>query len=176
MSVRASAWPSGADAAGIRDIYNHYVADSTTLLDLVTRTLDEQAEWIDEHSGGHPAVVAVAYEMGTASSKSWDLGHSRRSGHGRVRRPPWRTPSTSSPRYQGRGIGRLLLEEADPVSPGSHGFHSVITRIAGEQRASIELHARVRLRAFVGTEQRGRPQVRPLARRRGDAAAALGAG
>src|SRR6476469_7106738 len=46
------------DAEGIRTIYNHYVAESTTLFDMVPRTLDEQAQWIDEHSGGHPAVVA----------------------------------------------------------------------------------------------------------------------
>ena len=48
------------DAEGIRAIYNHYVAESTALFDLVPRTLDEQVQWIDEHSGGHPAVVADA--------------------------------------------------------------------------------------------------------------------
>src|SRR4051794_11070278 len=46
------------DAAGIRAIYNHYVTESTALFDMVPRTLDEQVQWIDEHSGGHPAVVA----------------------------------------------------------------------------------------------------------------------
>ena len=55
-------WRSGAaerrDAAGIRAIYNHYVNHSTTLFDMVPRTLDEQVQWIDEHSGGHPALVA----------------------------------------------------------------------------------------------------------------------
>ena len=47
------------DAEGIRAIYNHYVTESTALFDLVPRTLDEQVQWIDEHSGGHPALVAV---------------------------------------------------------------------------------------------------------------------
>ena len=46
------------DAPGIRAIYNHYVTESTTLFDMVPRTLDEQVQWLDEHSGGHPAVVA----------------------------------------------------------------------------------------------------------------------
>ena len=46
------------DAEGIRTIYNHYVNHSTTLFDMVARTLDEQVQWIDEHSGVHPAVVA----------------------------------------------------------------------------------------------------------------------
>src|SRR2546429_8222265 len=46
------------DAAGIRAIYNHYVSESTALFDMVPRTLDEQVQWLDEHSGGHPALVA----------------------------------------------------------------------------------------------------------------------
>jgi hypothetical protein len=25
--------------------------------DMVPRTLDDQIEWIDEHAGGHPAIV-----------------------------------------------------------------------------------------------------------------------
>ena len=48
------------DAAEIRAIHNHYVTESTSLFDMVPRTLDDQIRWIDEHSGGHPAVVAVA--------------------------------------------------------------------------------------------------------------------
>ncbi|MGH6634371.1 MAG: GNAT family N-acetyltransferase, partial [Sphingopyxis sp.] len=48
-----------ADAEAIRAMYNLEVAGSTVTFDLVPRTLDEQVAWIDEHSGGHPAVVAV---------------------------------------------------------------------------------------------------------------------
>ena len=47
------------DAGAIRAIYNVEVAESTVTFDLVPRTLDEQVEWIDAHSGAHPAVVAV---------------------------------------------------------------------------------------------------------------------
>ena len=47
------------DAEAIRSIYNVEVAESTVTFDLVPRTLDEQVEWIDDHSGAHPAVVAV---------------------------------------------------------------------------------------------------------------------
>ena len=55
MAIRAA---ERRDADGIRTIYNHYVNESTTLFDMVPRTLDEQVQWIDEHAGGHPAVVA----------------------------------------------------------------------------------------------------------------------
>ena len=47
------------DAEAIRAIYNLEVLESTVTFDLVPRTLAEQVEWIDEHSGGHPAIVAV---------------------------------------------------------------------------------------------------------------------
>ena len=33
--------------------------ESTVTFDIVPRTLDEQVAWIDGHSGGHPAIVAV---------------------------------------------------------------------------------------------------------------------
>jgi L-amino acid N-acyltransferase YncA len=51
-----------ADAAAIRAIYNPEVRESTVTFDLVPRSLDEQIAWIDAHSGGHPAVVAVGPE------------------------------------------------------------------------------------------------------------------
>ena len=70
--------------------------------------------------------------------------------------------------YQGRGIGRMVLEELLRLAE-SHGFHSVIARIAGEQRRVDRAARRVRVRAR-GHRTRGRPQVRPLARRGGDAA------
>jgi L-amino acid N-acyltransferase len=48
-----------ADAEAIRAIYNLEVAQSTVTFDLLPRTLEEQVAWVDEHSGGHPAIVAV---------------------------------------------------------------------------------------------------------------------
>ena len=48
-----------ADAEAIRTIYNAEVAGSTVTFDLVPRSLEDQVAWIEEHSGGHPAIVAV---------------------------------------------------------------------------------------------------------------------
>ena len=53
--------------------------------------------------------------------------------------------------YQGRGIGRLLLEELLRLA-AAHGFHSVIARIAGENEASIALHSACGFE-IVGTER-----------------------
>jgi L-amino acid N-acyltransferase YncA len=138
------------DAAGIRAVYNHYVNESTALFDMVPRTLDEQVQWIDDHSGGHPAVVAVA---------RGEDGHDHVVGFGSLSpfrpRPAYSTTVEDSVYilgdYQGRGIGRMLLEELLRLAE-SHGFHSVIARITGSNDASIALHAACGFEV-VGTER-----------------------
>jgi L-amino acid N-acyltransferase YncA len=133
------------DAPGIREIYNHYVTASTALFDMVPRTLDEQVQWLDEHSGGHPAVVAeVDGEIVGFGSLS------------RFRsRPAYATTVEDSvylrASHQGRGIGQRLLDELVRLA-ALHGFHAVIARITGGNDASIRLHARCGFEV-VGTER-----------------------
>jgi phosphinothricin acetyltransferase len=121
------------DAEGIRTIYNHYVAESTALFDLVPRSLDEQVQWIDEHSGGHPALVADTRGevVGFGSLSAFRS------------RPAYSTTVENSvyvrPGLEGQGIGRRLLDELVRLAQ-AHGFHSVIARIAGGNEASIALH------------------------------------
>jgi len=121
------------DAEGIRAIYNHYVAESTALFDLVPRTLAAQVQWIDDHSGGHPAVVAVidGLIVGFGSLTRFRS------------RPAYSTTVEDSvyllPGHEGRGIGRRLLDELVALAEG-HGFHTVIARISGGNEASIALH------------------------------------
>ena len=134
-----------SDAEGIRTIYNHYVNHSTALFDMVPRTLDEQVQWIDEHSGGHPAVVAEVdgVVVGFGSLSTFRA------------RPAYATTVEDSvyllDGHQGRGIGRALLEEL-LVRASAHGFHSVIARITGANDASIALHASCGFE-LVGTER-----------------------
>jgi len=121
------------DAEGVRVIYNHYVAESTALFDLVPRTLGAQIQWIDEHSGGHPAVVAVV-EGRVVGFGSLTAFRSR---------PAYATTVEDSvyllPGFEGRGIGRRLLEKLVALAE-AHGFHTVIARISGGNEASIALH------------------------------------
>ena len=138
------------DAAGIRAIYNHYVAESTALFDMVPRTLDEQVQWIDEHSGAHPAVVAVVRGEDDADHVV---------GFGSLSpfrpRPAYSTTVENSvyllAEYQGRGVGRMVLEDLLRLA-ALHGFHSVIARIAGDNEPSIALHASCGFE-IVGTER-----------------------
>jgi L-amino acid N-acyltransferase len=133
------------DAEGIRAIYNHYVAESTALFDMVPRTLDEQVQWIDEHSGGHPALVAEVDGriVGFGSLSTFRA------------RPAYATTVEDSvylhPEHQGAGIGRQLLDELLRLAE-AHGFHSVIARITGQNDASIALHGACGF-VVVGTER-----------------------
>jgi len=124
------------DADAIREIYNAEVVTSTVTFDLVARTLAEQVAWIDEHSGGHPAIVAVDDDndgvvVGFASLSPY-------------RSRPAYAPTVEDsvyvhPDHRGRGIGRLLLSDLVELAR-DHGFHSVIARIVGGHDASIALH------------------------------------
>jgi phosphinothricin acetyltransferase len=134
------------DAEAIRAIYNLEVAESTVTFDLVPRTLDEQVEWIDEHSGGHPAIVAVG-EGGDV------LGFGSLSPY--RDRPAYR-PTVENSVYvrrdvRGAGIGRLLLDELVRLA-AAQGFHSMIARIVGGHAASIALHEACGFET-VGTER-----------------------
>jgi phosphinothricin acetyltransferase len=135
------------DAEAIRSIYNVEVAESTVTFDLVPRTLDEQVEWIDEHSGAHPAVVAVD----EATDEVVGFG-SLTAFHPR----PAYQPTVENSVYvrrerRGQGVGRLLLDELLRLA-SDHGFHSVIARIVGGHEASIALHEASGF-ALIGTQR-----------------------
>jgi L-amino acid N-acyltransferase YncA len=132
MSIRSA---ERRDAEAIREIYNVEVSTSTVTFDMVPRTLDQQLSWIDEHSGGHPAIVAVTGEgtvIGFASLSPYKD------------RPAYATTVEDSVYvhrdHRGAGLGRLLLEELIRFGR-DHGFHAVIARIVGDHEASIALHA-----------------------------------
>ena len=122
------------DADAIREIYNLEVLESTVTFDMVPRTIDEQVAWIDEHSGGHPAIVGVdgtGTVVGFASLSPW-------------RERPAYSGSVEDSVYvrrdqRGHGVGRVLLAELIDLGR-DHGFHTVLARIVGGHEASIALH------------------------------------
>jgi L-amino acid N-acyltransferase YncA len=101
--------------------------------DLVPRTLEEQRQWVEDHSGAHPALVAVVDDdvAGFASLTPYRS------------RPAYSTTVEDSiyvhAKLRGRGIGRLLLGEIVGLASTS-GFHAVMARIVGTHEASISLH------------------------------------
>jgi len=122
------------DAEALRRIYNVEVQESTVTFDLVPRSLAEQVAWIDEHSGGHPAIVAVGGDDAVVGFASLTPYRPR----------PAYAPTVEDSVYvdracRGQGLGKLLLAELVELAR-DHGFHSVIGRIVGGHEASIALH------------------------------------
>ena len=124
------------DAEAIRAIYNREVEGSTVTFDMVERSLEEQLAWISEHSGGHPAIVAVdeksAQILGFGSLTAYRP------------RPAYSITVEDSVYVRddsrGLGLGQALLGELVRLA-GLHGYHSIIARIVGDHEASIKLHA-----------------------------------
>ncbi len=132
------------DADALRAIYNVEVLESTVTFDLRPRSLAEQVAWIDEHSGGHPAIVAVDAHDDVAGFASLSAYRPR---------PAYSTTVEDSIYVhrdaRGQGIGKLLLADLVVLARES-GFHCVIGRIVGDHDASISLHT------ACGFEQVGR--------------------
>jgi phosphinothricin acetyltransferase len=135
-----------ADAEAIRAIYNVEVTDSTNTFDMVPRTRAEQEAWILEHSGVHPAVVAMELPDSGVEGLAGANGEVVL-GFGSL--SPFRERSGYSATAEnsvyvdraqrGRGVGRALLAELLLLA-SAHGFHSVVARIAGHNETSIGLH------------------------------------
>ena len=133
-----------ADDEAIRSIYNREVTGSTVTFDMVPRSPEDQRRWLEDHSGGHPAVVALAPASG---GRAPDGGEGAVVGFGSLSpyrsRPAYATTVEDSVYVQvdwrGRGVGRLVLAELTRLA-GAHGFHAVMARIVGGHEASIALH------------------------------------
>lgn len=123
------------DAEAIRRIYNAEVTGSTATFDIVERTLSEQIDWLDHHSGAHPAVVATEGDavcgFGSLSSYRERAAYSTSVEDSVYVDSDWRR----------KGVGVLVLEHLVDLARG-HGFHTVIGRIAGGNEASVLLHQR----------------------------------
>jgi phosphinothricin acetyltransferase len=133
------------DAEAIRQIYNLEVLESTATFDLVPRTLEVQRAYLEARSGAHTVLVAEEDRevCGFGSLSPWRD------------RPAYSTSVEDSiyihRAHQGRGVGRLLLDELVATAT-RHGFHAVMARIVGGHEASIALHARCGFEV-VGTER-----------------------
>jgi L-amino acid N-acyltransferase YncA len=134
-----------ADAEAMRQIYNLEVTGSTATLDLVPRSVEEQAAWMVAHSGVYPVVVAVegGEVIGFASLSPYRP------------RPGYATAVEDSiyvaGDHRGQGIGRALLGEAVEMAR-THGFHSIVARVSATQQASVALHKACGF-DFVGVER-----------------------
>lgn len=121
------------DLSCIRQIYNEAVQTTVATFDTEPKTLEEQRAWFENHGPRYPIFVAEADGVisGWASLSKWS-----------ERRAYSDTAEISlyvKEEFRGRRIGKKLLEAI--LEEGERvGLHTVIARIAGENRVSIHLH------------------------------------
>jgi L-amino acid N-acyltransferase len=134
-----------SDAEAIRAIYNPEVLESTVTFDLVPRSIEDQQAWLDEHSGGHPAIVATDADDNVLGFGSLSPYRPRAAYATTVEDSVYVRRDC-----RGSGVGAALLDELVRLGT-AHGFHAAIARIVGNHEASIALHARCGF-AEIGTE------------------------
>ncbi|MEN9804681.1 MAG: phosphinothricin N-acetyltransferase [Actinomycetota bacterium] len=155
IRVRAA---TAADAEGIRNIYNHEVENTTATMDLVTRTLADQVEWLAARSGAFTALVAVRPASAGADPRFVVAGTSAGGGTesdseeilGFASLSPYKERAAYRPTVEDsvyvrrdlarHGVGRILLEELIDRARSS-GFHSMMARIEASGAASRGLHS-----------------------------------
>ena len=133
------------DTEAVRRIYNHEVENTTHTFDLIPRTLAVQRAWLREREGALGVLVAEldGRVAGFASLSGYRP------------RAAYRTSVESSvyvdEAVRGRGVGRQLMGELVEVAR-TRGFHTMLARVAGGHKASIQLHEAVGF-AVVGVER-----------------------
>ena len=134
-----------SDAAAIAEIYNYEVLSGVATFDLVPKSLEEQRDWLRDRLGVLPCIVAVEDDVVVG----WACLSKYRD------RPAYRTSVENSvyvhPDHQGRGVGNLLMSELVKLAD-EHGFHATFARIAGDNPASVALHAKYDFQ-LVGVEK-----------------------
>ncbi|WP_461208876.1 GNAT family N-acetyltransferase [Desulfocurvus sp. DL9XJH121] len=127
-----------ADAAAIRDIYNHEVARTTVTWNETPVDEAGRAAWIAARQGaGHPVLVAEGPDgevLGYATYEEFRAfdGYRRTVEHSVYVREDCR----------GRGLGSALLAELIGRARGL-GLHVMVAAVSADNQGSVRLHERL---------------------------------
>jgi L-amino acid N-acyltransferase YncA len=127
---------TAADLPAINDIYNYYVANSTTTYDEQPITAEERAAWFATRQKIHPVTV-VCLDEAPHTIIGYGSLHPFRNKHG------YRFTVENSvyvhPDHQGRGIGSAIL--ADLIERAQAlGLRAIVAVIDATQTASLMVH------------------------------------
>lgn len=127
-----------SDVARIAEIYNQAVLRTVATFDTEEKSLDSMMEWFAHHggrrhSGRYPAVVAVVRSevIGWGSLSAWS---DRCAYEGTCEASIYVDEAR-----RGAGVGGLLLDELIRRAQSS-GMHTILSRIAGGNEASVLMH------------------------------------
>ncbi|MGI9457717.1 MAG: GNAT family N-acetyltransferase [Aeoliella sp.] len=124
---------TASDLPAINDIYNHYVATSTTTYNYQPTTSEARSKWFQDRLEIHPVTVVTRREQVVA----WgSLGPFRP-------QPGYRLTVENSvyvhPDHQRCGIGSILLTDQTERAQ-TLGLWAIVAVIDSEQVASIAIH------------------------------------
>lgn len=121
------------DLERVREIYNDSIARETASLYTEPRTEEQMRKWLGQFGQGHPLVVAeeAGRVVGWACLSPWD----ERLGYRTTAEFTFYVDAAA----RGRGLGRELLAHLDARAAGL-GLRCVVSRIVGDNAASIRLH------------------------------------
>jgi phosphinothricin acetyltransferase len=128
--------PAGMEhLAGITEIYNDAILNTTATFDSCPRTMEEQEEWMGHHDERHPVLVAIRdgdiVGWGSLSSHNDRCCYQNTVEDSVYVRKDLR----------GVGIGTKILEALVTVAKQS-GYHAIIARIDAGNEASLGIHGR----------------------------------
>lgn len=129
LTIRKAILP---DLPAITDIYNDAILKTTATFDTSIKTLEEQKAWFDKHGDKYPILVAQQDKIiiGWVSLSIY----SDRCAYADTAEISLYVEE----RQRGKGIGRKLTE-AVLIAGRKAGLHTVISRIAEGNEASIRL-------------------------------------
>jgi L-amino acid N-acyltransferase YncA len=120
------------DLAQITEIYNDAIQKTTATFDTEPKTIEEQETWLSIHDARHPVLVAEqdSLILAWASLSQW----SDRCAYSDTAEISLYVREE----YRGKGIGKQLMKAI--IQEGQRaGLHTVIARIAGSNKISVDL-------------------------------------
>lgn len=124
------------DQPSILEIYNEAVLNTTATFDTSPRTIEKQIEWFNNHKQNHP--IFIAEENNTIVGWASLSPYSDRCAYDT-------TVEVSvyiHHNHRGKKIGSQLLEVVT-LSGKELNNHTVISRIASENKSSIHIHEKI---------------------------------
>lgn len=124
-----------SDLPGITEIYNEAVLNGVATFDTEIKTIDNRREWLAQHGGKHPVLVAIInHEMVGWASLSRYSDRAAYDGTAEV-------SVYIHANHRAQGIGSVLfahlIKEAELL-----GLHYLLSRITQGNETSIRLHQR----------------------------------
>lgn len=121
------------DLSAIRQIYNHYVANSTATFDTDQQTEEQRSQWWEDHVANGLPVLVTELEGAVVGWASWSFYHTRCAYRQTVE------PSLYiAKEHLGGRLGRKLMEALMNTAE-ERGYHSAVVLVCSENTASIRL-------------------------------------